>query len=202
MLHRKVAIAAAVAALAVVCVSAAPAAVSHVIPLRSLRILSTARAQTDSPITGLATAVDTADQDLATVQGQVIGWQLAGASFVPSLTQVMDPSGNVGFQSSAGFNAWVLLFDAPQQCGWSTYEGWVIVDDGSDTPAYASVLATHPAAQVGSTCTLQDTGATPPPAVPPLSFGTGPLPPAILNSNCGPPTPPSTTVAWLECQAK
>ena len=202
MLHRKVAIAAAVAALAMVCVSAAPAAVTHIVALRSLRMVSTAHAQTDSPITGLASAVNTANQQLASIQGQVTGWQLAGASYVPSLTRVTDPAGNDGFSSSEPFNAWVLLFNAPEQCGWSTYEGWVIVDDASDTPTYTSVLATHPAAQVGNTCTLQDTGATPPPAVPAVVLGTGPLGPGMLNPDCGPPAPPSNTVAWAECQIK
>jgi len=203
MLHRKLSMAAGVAALAVVCVSAAPAPVTRIVAFHSFRLVSTARAQTDSPITGLSSAVNAADQDLASLQGQVTGWQLAGASFVPSLTQVIDPGGSVGYTSNEGYNAWVLLFNAPQQCGWSSYEGWVIVADDSGTPTYASALATHPAAQAGNTCTLQAAGAAPPPAVPSENLGTGPVGPgAVINPDCGPPAPPSNTVAWLECQTK
>ena len=177
--HRKLALAACIASLGVVTVATAPKAVTRVLPLGSLRIVSTAQAQTAS-LTALATAVNTADQALASLQGQVIGWQLAGASFTPSLSQVTDPAGNVGYTSSKPYNAWVVLFNAPTQCGWSQYEGWVVVADDTDTPTYTTALATHPAVQAGNTCTLQAAGAVAPPAVPPVTVGTGPVGPGVL----------------------
>ena len=200
MHRRKLAIALCVSALGVATVAAAPRSVTRLLSLGDLRLVSTAQAST--PLTLVANAVDTANQELASVQGQVTGWQVAGASFVPALTQVTDPGGNVGYKTSAPYNAWVVLFSAPQQCGWNTYEGWVIVDDDDATPTYTSVLATHPIVQAGNTCSLQDAGAVPPPDVPSETIGTGPLGPGALPNNCGAPLPPTNTVGWAECKIK
>jgi hypothetical protein len=149
-------------------------------PLGDLRIISQARASVAS--TTLGSAVNAASAALNQVEGQTLQWSVSQAQFVPSLTQVLNPSGLDIYDTSKAINAWVVRMSAPPQCGYSLLEGVVVFDDDWGNVVLASALETNSAGPSAGGCpstpvtSTDPTSSTPQTSTPTVQVTQPPVP--------------------------
>jgi hypothetical protein len=143
-------------------------AVLRTTPLGDLRIVS--RAHAASATTQLAFAVSAANVALQQVQNQTLQWTVSDSEFIPSLTKVVDPSGQVLYQTNNAINAWVLRMTAPPQCEYNLVEGVVVFDDNWQNVVMASALETNTQGPTAAGCaTTPVTSTDPTPLTPQTS---------------------------------
>jgi hypothetical protein len=199
--------------LTVVAQATAPA-VLRTTPLGDLRIVS--RADADSPTTPLATVLNAGNTALQQAQGQSLQWSLSQAQFVPGLTQVLDPSGQVLYQTNQAINGWVVRMSAPPQCDYNLVQGVVVFDDNWQTVVMASALETNSNGPTATGCpntpvtSTDPTSITPHESTPPTSVGLPGLPvgvpgeeppsPGSLLPSCG--SPSSNPQYYIQCVTK
>jgi hypothetical protein len=122
-------------------------------------------AQAASPAAAFASVVNEADNELAQLEQPTLTWQLTESRFVPLMTQVVDPTGLVIYDTSQPINAWVLRLTAMPQCGNAVFHALVVVNDDTLRVVNASSLAT-PVTPNASGCPNTPLNQDPPSVVP------------------------------------